>query len=52
MDEMKSIGSMKEDEYTVKELLDQLMADESWQPDPARRGQVIFEMMLNVFSNC
>lgn len=41
MEEIKKVGS---DEYTVNELMDKLIADDSWEKNPHERMEVI--MML------
>ena len=35
-------------EYTVKELLDQLCADETWEPDQEVRNSVVDALLIKV----
>ncbi|MBQ9815498.1 MAG: hypothetical protein IJM53_07395 [Lachnospiraceae bacterium] len=39
------------DEYTVKELLDRLIADDSWEEDPEMRKRVV-GALAGTFRDC
>ena len=46
---IKEVTNENNKNYTIQELLDELLKDDSWEPDPGRRFQTI--MMLKAKLN-
>ena len=51
MEEKLKISDMEED-YTVQELIHELMNDDSWEPNPEYRAKAIGMLMMSVFPVC
>lgn len=51
MNEEKKIVETHED-YTVEELINQLMEDDSWEADPVWRRRAIDMLVMSVFPVC
>ncbi len=41
-----------ETEYTVRELIEELIKDESWEQDPEYREKAVGMLMMSVFPSC
>ena len=54
MNEEKMIlqNSKNESDYTVGELIQELMNDESWEADPEYRQKAIGMLLMSVFPVC
>lgn len=51
-EELKKTLSQEETEYTVHELIQELIQDDSWEPNPEYRGKAVGMLMMSVFPVC